>query len=136
MCCHPFLHFKQTSGHRLHLRSLISSSDQTGADVRPLQMCPESPVTLTPGNSVQMNITHFPLFHISCYKAYESSDFPLKGYVSVHDIPQDRSSHITAAGPLQRQIKSGHSCGRHTCVVQAQEGKQCSHGWNRNYSHM
>lgn len=39
-----FLHFKQTSGHRLHLQSLISS-DQTGADKRPLQMSPKSPVT-------------------------------------------------------------------------------------------
>ena len=36
--CQQFLHFKQTSGHRLHLQPLISSSDQTGADIRPLKM--------------------------------------------------------------------------------------------------
>lgn len=65
-----FLHFKQTSGHRLHLQSLISSFDQTGADKLPLQMSPKSPSTYfsklqqrwtshTPLSSKPMVTSHF-----------------------------------------------------------------------------
>lgn len=44
VCCHQFLHFKQTSGHRLYLQSLNSSLMQTGAHMLPLRMSTESTV--------------------------------------------------------------------------------------------
>ncbi len=53
VCCHQFLHFKQTSGHRLHLQTFISSSDQTGAHMRPLETSPQNEYH-----------TRFPLFAI------------------------------------------------------------------------
>lgn len=54
MCCHQFLHFKRSTGHRLYLQSPISSSEQTGADMLHYR-CPPSRLSLTPVNSVKMN---------------------------------------------------------------------------------
>lgn len=92
VCCHQFLHFKQTSGHRLHLQSLISSSDQTGADIH----YKFSPPKAAEISAVCMHAIAATLRCISGNKARSQSE-------------------TEAVISQQQQIKSSHSCGEDTC---------------------
>lgn len=121
MCCQQFLHFKHSSGHRFLPQSLISSSDQTGADTRPLQMSPKSPVIDVTVN-FRKDEYHAP--SLTSKHMISSTRATFCPCTNTITSERDSSSPITAAGSLQQQIKSSHSCGRVACVVQAQREKR------------
>lgn len=120
--CHQFLHFKQTSGHRLHLQSLISTSDQTGAE-RPLQMSPKSP-SWTPVNSVKRII--------SCYKSYDRRNFSLKG--NMHSWYPSAENGAKGQSETEAVISQqrGHYSSRSNAVTAA-AGTRVVQAWGRKH---